>query len=378
MSEFHEDNLNTDYKDKSKRNQKNGSLWWLFGLIGLGLVILMATSLFLATRPTPKTVMEFAVQQYPTFAAPSLSTQAMVATTNGFAVLATAYDALSLNTFLVNLNLNQVLSQVSVPIAYGAGYSSSVASAAINPSLDLLWSNYGNVTMFMSAEGLRQTVALNAIARVAFSGDGSRFALLTSLGEIVVYDTASRAILYEMPKADYAGQSFVAFNQNGTKLIISGMYSNAQFYDLSGSAPQLQTTALPAVNADPIFLSSGEIIGINNNAVIVVNGDSVKTLPLSDPRCSMATQIKVSSDETTLAIMGQSNLCVTDVPTMLSTVSDETLNTRVLDLQFTPSAIAFSSDSQTIGVYTMSYTEPYLYVVDVASMTIVAKMDTAP
>jgi hypothetical protein len=383
MSDLHEDNLNRDYKDKPKRKTKNSSRVALFAVLGAVLMIGGATLAFLVSRPTTSTatVKEFPVQPYPTFPVLQSTTQDMVATDSGFAVLTTDYQSLSLETFLVNLNTKEVLRQASVPIAYGAGsgYSGSVASAAISPNLDLLWSNYGNVTMFMSAEGVRQTVALNALTNVAFSGDGSRFALLTSLGEIVVYDTATRAILTEISDPQYGSNVFFTMNQDGTKLLTSSFYTTGKVYDVNSGQIQVVNSTMPAVSVPPVFLASGELVGINYNAVVVMNEDTPKTLPLSQQGCENATQIQVSSDDKTLAIMGQFGLCVVDMASVLAAADDGvTVNVQTVDLKVLASAIAFSKDNQTIGVFAAnSGYESHLYVVDLASMSIVAATEGA-
>jgi hypothetical protein len=305
----------------------------------------------------------------------------MVATTNGFIVF---MPDLILHTFEVNLDRKTVSTQVTsaVEYPYKDNFTRPPDSTIISTNLDLLFTSKEDVATFMTATGDRQNIPipLNNVNKFAFSGDGSRFVLLTELGVIVVFDTASLSILYEMPEGAYTGQLFVSFNGNGTKLLVSDYHTPAILYDLSGSAPQLLSTPLQKVSANPVLLSTGEIITVYNNDIIVANGQGVKSLPIADSRCEMANQIRISPNEKFLALTQQSafmlppNLCIADVSALFSATDRDSVNLRVLELLWIPSAIAFSSDSRIIGLHTLGRNAyPHLSIVDHITMTIVAK-----
>lgn len=371
MSDLSQD---PNYIQKPKIRHKNSLRRWFVLLAGILFIVVIA--LFFALRPSPKTVIEFVVQQYPTFAPPTYPVQQMVASANDYRVLQTFESQLSIQDFTVDLEKGVITPQPAIPIFSGMiplGFSTS--STAISSNLDALWSSAGNVTMFMSSENVKQTIALNVPTKVSFSQDGSRFVVMSSLGNVLVFDTQTRSVIYELPIA-FNNNQYATLNHNGTRLLISGLYANGHLFDLSSSTPQSIPSVVPQVAVEPVLLASNQIIDYTGSEIFVVDGihRAGHFFPYT---LGTIGKIQVSFDNKWLAIQTQNYLSVINLHTLLEAPGYSDFYFNSIDFDDTLFAIAFSSDNQTIGVYTFgSDNQPHLSIVDIVTMTIVASTET--
>lgn len=369
MSEddFYSDNL----KPKVKRKRKRGAsarLWMVAALlVGIAAV---GAALYMLAFPQPAiSTVEFEVQPYPTFSAYPYRTGDMVATGTGFRVVSGSYDGMNAQDYTVDVANGTVRPDANVEMITTA----SVASVVISSIYDIVYSDYSGSTFFYAPDGTRQTIGLNAPTRIAFSGNGHRFAIVNPFGRIAVFDTRTRSLRYEITPPDTLYQPQVRLNQDGTRLLTGSLYGQPLLYDLTGGTPRLIPTRPDAqtVSANAIFTPDNALVDIRD--ALLLQDDTFRALPIDAEVCRTAENMEISPDGQLLATTALTYVCVYDLVAAFRLPPDTPVKPLVIDLKAEPWAIAFTADSQYLGVYSHNYTSPgMLFVISPAEGRIVA------
>ena len=369
MSDLHEDNLTTDYKEKTKRKAKNGSRRWLFGLIGLALVILVATSLLLATRPAPKTVMEFEVQMSEGLYGNYTD---MMALDDSYRVATNTENGVEKIDFFIEKNMFYGTSQFLL------SDSNFYSPVAISPALDIIYTDNTYTTYIISTEGARQTIALNAPITTIFSEDGTRFGLYDQKGQVVIYDTKSRIILHELKlfePSPYHPYTFV-LNQDGTRLLVLGYYVPHDLYDLSGENITPIENDLPHLWGNTVFLNSNKLLTIESATLRIIDEESVVNHPIENLGCCSMNQILVTSDEKWLLIHIYDIVSIVNLQDLSQLENGESIKSKSVTTSDPIVAVAFSKDNKSFAIYTQRDDMSHLSILDLATMTIIASTET--
>lgn len=364
MSDHDDDNLSSDYKEKTKRKAKRGSRRGPVGVFLLALLAGLGALTYFALRPVPKTVMEFVVQHYPIFHGRIYT--AIAETDSGYRVVRHTPETIEYVDYAVDFSQGSVTKQNTVTL-YGR---SNPKPVAISPTLDIFYTDSSYTTYVISANGDRQVISINAPVYTEFSGDGSRFAIYDTVKNVVVYDLETRSILHEIQLDGVPDHSRhgIKLNFTGSKIKLRS-YNEDVIYDLSG------LTAYPVANLQHLadystFLPSGELVSVLGTDVTIVGGQisrKILEIPCND------NMTKASPDGQWL--FGNSGwfFCIIHVPTLLEAEDSLTVTPQTLEFSEDLSSFAFSRDSKYVAVYTLdNQFNPILRILDLATMTIIA------
>jgi|GEM_PF-6308339 hypothetical protein len=352
--DFYSDNL----EPKAKRKRKRGAstrLWLLAALI-FG-VVAMSAALFILwasppwASPPAASLVEFSVEPYPTFSAYPYRVADMVATSTGFRVVSGSYDGLIARDYSVRLAEGTITPDTNAELISAA----SVSHIAISSIYDIVYSDYSGSTFFYSPDGTRQTIGLNAPTRIVFSGNGHRFAIVNPFGKIAVFDTRTRTLRYEITPQETIYEPQIRLNQDGTRLLTGSRFGQPFIYDLTGSEARLIATGPDAqtVSASAIFRPDNSLVDIQN--ALLIQDDTFRALPIETELCRTADSAEISPDGRWLAALVSTYVCVYDLQAAATLPPDTSVQPLMIDLKFEAWTVAFTQDSQYLGVYTHDY-----------------------
>lgn len=345
MSESHEDNLNMEYKKAP--NQKLAVSYWTFGTIFLMLLTGLAIFSLTIARPQPQTITEFPIQEYSLYGAWDAVHFDMAATDNGFRLLNTGNTQSTLTDFNVDLTTGMIITQEPIPLSFDY----TIRSSSISANLDMVWSDTGNVTVSTSAAGKKSIVSLNAPVRTGFSRDGRRFAIMNPLGEVVVYDTATKQVVQHFSTVTNNDKTLI-LNEDGSTLLTFGFSTTAHLHDVP-TGTSLELSEMPAHPYQAgVFLSSNNMILTDGMNLVVVSEKTTKHHRISNYYCELSHKLIVSDDSNWLILQAEWAVCIYDLQHLLQLKDGEEAYGLEIQAKGPTSATAISKDSRYVGIYT--------------------------